>query len=550
MQNPSYLIRSRHAIYYFRYPVAKHSDGRLSISLNTRCPKEALRLAKILEYHAFMVMSKPEIQELDYIEVKEILRNHFAELLKKQKAKIDKDGALSLETVNQWLGLQEEVLETIRYVEDEVGGFMFDSDEDMPDEHRLDKKLKPIAENNNITDKDSKEYQALRKEYKHALNGYISALLTYNEGKGFYDHIPSQSLLAQNQNNRRDLKLGNVIDEYLKEIEGTIGERSYRDQRDTINYLLEVFDTDFLVTDIDHAQMRRVKTMLQNTPSNRNKKKETKGLPLARQIEAKDKHGLDAMSITTVNKYLGYMSALYNWALQNKYVTDNPFKGQKLKKEKGKKKCPFKKDQVSTILTALSKMSKTSALDKTRYWGTLIAIYTGARRNEVASLLPDDIKYDKGSDCWYFNITDEEESKKLKTEAAYRLVPVHPALLELGLLDYVSHAREVIAKNPKAGDHPTRLLYALTYTDEGWGRKLGRWFNETLLPELDLKTTKLTLHSLRHSFITYLNNAGVEGSTIKSLVGHEQGTVTFGKYADFSAEFLPVSSEAVNKLPY
>ena len=95
MQNPSYLIRSRHAIYYFRYPVANHSDGKISISLNTRCPKEALRLSKILEYHAFMVMSKQETKELDYIEVKEILRNHFVEVVERWKRTIDKEGALS-----------------------------------------------------------------------------------------------------------------------------------------------------------------------------------------------------------------------------------------------------------------------------------------------------------------------------------------------------------------------------------------------------------------------------------------------------------------------
>ena len=53
MQNPSYLIRSRHAIYYFRYPVAKRSDGKVSISLNTRCPKEALRLAICFNHYCF-----------------------------------------------------------------------------------------------------------------------------------------------------------------------------------------------------------------------------------------------------------------------------------------------------------------------------------------------------------------------------------------------------------------------------------------------------------------------------------------------------------------
>jgi len=53
MQNPSYLIKSRHDIYYFRYPLPVKQRGRQSrvvISLQTRCPQEALRLAKSLEY--------------------------------------------------------------------------------------------------------------------------------------------------------------------------------------------------------------------------------------------------------------------------------------------------------------------------------------------------------------------------------------------------------------------------------------------------------------------------------------------------------------------
>lgn len=84
MKNPSYLIRSRHAIYYFRYPVANHSNGKISVSLNTCCPKEALCLSKILEYHVFMIMSKQETKELDYIEVKGIKQGKwtlFAEII-------------------------------------------------------------------------------------------------------------------------------------------------------------------------------------------------------------------------------------------------------------------------------------------------------------------------------------------------------------------------------------------------------------------------------------------------------------------------------------
>ncbi len=99
MYNPTYLVRSRHAIYYFRYPLPQCDNRRISISLNTRCPKEALRLSKALEYHACMVISHPDVQELDYAEVKEMLRNHFSEVLERMKRSIDKDGALSVERV-------------------------------------------------------------------------------------------------------------------------------------------------------------------------------------------------------------------------------------------------------------------------------------------------------------------------------------------------------------------------------------------------------------------------------------------------------------------
>ena len=47
-------------------------------------------------------------------------------------------------------------------------------------------------------------------------------------------------------------------------------------------------------------------------------------------------------------------------------------------------------------------------------------------------MLPDDIKQDNITGGWYFDITDEEESKKVKTEAGKRIVPVHPKLIELG----------------------------------------------------------------------------------------------------------------------
>ena len=554
MQNPSYLIRSRHAIYYFRYPVANHSNGKISVSLNTRCPKEALRLSKILEYHAFMVMSKQKIKELDYIEVKEILRNHFALVLENAKAKIDKDGALTRGKVNQWLGLQEQVLQTIRYDEDEIGGFMFDTNEDIPEESRLDKKLEPIAIQNDITDKGSSEYKAMRKEYKHALNSYISALLAHNDSSDFYDYAPSNNNRPLNGNKRNNLKLGCIVNKYISEIEGSMGKRSFDDQHSSMRFLIEVLGEGFLIANIEDTHVHKVRNMLMDVPKNRNKMPQTIGLSLVEQIESREKHDLERMSDTNINKYLGHMRALFNWAKESKsYSGENPFQGVKVKREKkGKRKSYIDKKDIPRILNELSAMDRGKALELTRYWGAMILIYTGARLNEIASLTPDDIRYDGELNVWYFSITDEEESKRTKNTSSIRNVPVHSKLIELGLLEYVEHARSVINRIPETNGYPTRLLYNLSYTDNGWGRKIGSWFNgkNGVLTTLGIKTKKVSLHSLRHSFITYLSVKNVEFAHIRAIVGHEGGTVAERKYVHYDLDHLPAFKEAVEKLPY
>ena len=48
----------------------------------------------------------------------------------------------------------------------------------------------------------------------------------------------------------------------------------------------------------------------------------------------------------------------------------------------------------------------------------------------------DDIRQE--GDVWVFDINDKEE-KRLKNMSSERLVPIHPQLIKLGLLDYVGN---------------------------------------------------------------------------------------------------------------
>lgn len=113
MYNPSYLIKSRHGIFYFRYPLPSGPSSRISISLKTRCPKEALRLAKSLEYHSSVLIEKMDLERMDHADIILIMRSYYTGLLEAKKAEIDRDGPLTKRRVQGIENILEELDEII-----------------------------------------------------------------------------------------------------------------------------------------------------------------------------------------------------------------------------------------------------------------------------------------------------------------------------------------------------------------------------------------------------------------------------------------------------
>lgn len=557
MQNPSYLIKSRHDVYYFRYPLpikALRGKSRVSISLKTRCPKEALRLANALEYHSLILIAGMDLERMDYSEILSILKSHYSEVLEELKVRINTKGRLpqkSIELITEELRVIDEL---IKDGSDDLLE-MLGAEYEKP-EQSLDHKLKEIMRKHELDfQPDSDDYRNLKAAYKFVRRNCLRDVLTYN------DQVTNFSLLGAHRSgsqpinhNKLKHKLGSVIESYLDEIKADLKERSFNEQRDCLGYLIDCLGAEYPILKIDDDKAREVKECLRSTPKGRNKNKLTVGLDLLEQIAIAKDNDLPMLSNKSVNKYLTYFEGLFKWAERNRYREGNPFTGMRVNDSKKKsRRDKFDRQEVQSILANLgdgtpSKLVKNS----TYYWGALIAVYTGARRNEIASLLPQDIKHDELSGIWYFDITDEEEEgKDLKTDAAKRVVPVHSRLIELGFLNFVEEARSMQGKIKNKHGYDARLLYELTYTDhDKWGRKLGRWFNEHYLVKLGLKTEKKTLHSLRHSLITYLSASGTDNAIIKSIVGHEPDTVTTQIYTHYGIEHLPVFKEAIEKLPY
>lgn len=553
LNNPSYLIKSRHSIYYFRYPLPVETHGkanRVSISLKTRCPKEALRLAKALEYHSLNLLEGIDWNLMQHAEIMSLLKSHYSEVLERSKARINESGVF---TKAKKEGIENYIKQLDEIIANDSDSFEELLDGEPSSEGSIHDDLKKITDKYEL-ELDSKEYEMMKKAYKHVRRNHFTDLLTYNNQVFNYSLLNTSQTTPAVDHSQPEYRLENVIKGYLKELKPNITPRSYKDQLDCLNYLSDFFGADYPVTKIDVAMVRDVKEKLQNTPKGRNKGKLTKGRPVLEQIAIAEVNSLDTLSAASVNKYLGYFSCLLDWAKQNRFVEDNLFDGIRVKhNKKENRRDMFDKDEVALILKELEVNNSGKVKNKSQYWGALIAIYTGARRNEISGLLVSDVKQDKETDIWYFDISDEKaEGKDLKTEAARRLVPIHSRLIELGFMDYWKEAKAIVETMPKENGMEARLLYDFTYTKhDKWGRKLGQFMNDRLLRYLGLHVkNKKTLHSLRHSFITYLDVAKVKATTIKSMVGHEQGTVTHGIYTHYGIDHLPQFKEAIESLPY
>lgn len=155
--------------------------------------------------------------------------------------------------------------------------------------------------------------------------------------------------------------------------------------------------------------------------------------------------------------------------------------------------------------------------DVHKFWILAALLYSGARVNELCQINPqaDWLQVD-GVDL--LSITESTESddevvKSVKNKTSIRLVPIHPALIEAGFLDYLQAARDAGAKRLFPQWAPK--LEKASWRAEEWIRS---FFKQLGLRD-DTKGARVVgAHAFRSTFIHAAVNAGVE--MIGNLTGH------------------------------
>jgi integrase len=217
--------------------------------------------------------------------------------------------------------------------------------------------------------------------------------------------------------------------------------------------------------------------------------------------------------------------------VKHEHLTRNPAEGLQLdiRKRADEERKAYDLEDIKKIIQHLP--SKDSA-ESYKFWVPMIAMYTGMRLGEICQLQIDDIKQVEG--IWCFDINNSA-GKSLKTSSA-RLIPIHSQLIGLGFLGFVERV------NSDDGN-----LWRFRQWKGIWGKKFRNWYSRFNRKHITDDPNKV-FHSLRHTVANHLKQQEVLESVVAGILGHEQGGISFNRYAK---SYIPtVLLDAVEKITY
>lgn len=174
-----------------------------------------------------------------------------------------------------------------------------------------------------------------------------------------------------------------------------------------------------------------------------------------------------------------------------------------------------------TALFEAEDYKKNTFKKPSQFWMPLLGLYTGARIAELAGLELDKIQVLHNCPC-YFLSHPEGDNAGGKNQFAPRWVPVHPALLTAGFLDYVAMLR---------AEKHTRLFPCLgKAARDGYGKRATADFVNYrrkcgVGADAGEGRSEQAYHSFRSTLVSAMVERRVDGDSRRALVGHVSSEV-------------------------
>lgn len=294
---------------------------------------------------------------------------------------------------------------------------------------------------------------------------------------------------------------------------------------------------DPLLAEFDEEAIKTLDEMLPHIPDRRNIPREHTG-SLAARYDYAQKHGWDNLKRLTEarlkNGYHNALSRFFGWLIEQElYRRPLP----KFSATSDENLVSIERDAFSTeeVTKIFSLPLFTGCMSPERiwvkgdclvqnhlYWAYVISFLTGVRAGELGQIELDDIEAEGG--IYYLQLRGfdpkkgrvaRKDVKRFKTQSSHRTIPLHPLLLDLGLLDRIDDLRSIGC--PVL--FPEWEPYPKPGGEMRWGQPLTKSF-QYLRGKIGFERFDVTLYSSRHWFAELIDNSKIKDAARRKLMGH------------------------------
>lgn len=282
---------------------------------------------------------------------------------------------------------------------------------------------------------------------------------------------------------------------------------------------------DKAVRDYDRSDFERFRDLLDRTPSRWEVRFKTDDM--AEAIRANDgmTRPVPPMSPTTVDDgYLSPVKNIFSWLCARQKIERNSGVGvvswrTDPQQRPDEQRLPFQPDALSAYLAHTVRTRSRATPD---YWMPILALYTGARLNELCQIDPRRIIQRDG--VWLLDLLtifdrdeidrmSETDRLRIKSAAGRREIPLHDDLIATGFLDFV---RERERRNRSGG----RLFSGVRPDAYGYySTVISKRLNNDIV-RAGAKSDRVSFYSLRHNFRDALRGVPVPDRLADRVMGH------------------------------
>lgn len=319
-----------------------------------------------------------------------------------------------------------------------------------------------------------------------------------------------------------------VFESYLRERQPR--EKTVAEFRKSVSDFLSLHGGDVPIQAVTKQQVVGFKNLLLQKPKRLSPKQRKMRL---REIVESTNPDTATISTGTVNKVLVPIHAVLEYAVQQGSIQSNPAQRVKATRTKSvtRARLPYTVDDLNKIIASLNRADK----HPERYWLPLLALFTGARLEEMAQLFVTDIREQEG--IHFLNIAEIEEGQSVKNLDSIRRIPIPPVLIKLGFLDLVKQRNKVGAK----------MLFDLKPYRGVYSHSFSKWYGRHVRQKVGISDQRKVFHSYRHSFKDAGRECGIETSLVDALQGHTDRSVS-GSYG--SGYSLKALDKAMRRIRY